>query len=626
MRIGGHYLKPLKSHGQPHVMLCVGYTTRRIASPGDGKRQVRFTLGGAAVSKLEYILDRWIEVDKVGITEAGQFWYAMQYLCVPGRTNWVWCNDLHKLLSTTGFYDLLGRNVYCIRPGAGDSPGDSGSDSSVRQGGYLICDSKTCVCLCTHTESGTQLLLTDVRNFGVELPSEKGGARQQCGQIVAFTTGFSNMVRSSRMGPLRPTAAGQSMAAYRAAHISSPMLCHDIEAVQRLERDAYHPGRCECFRLGQVYGPIYHVDVSGAYPRLTADEMMPTRLVWHGEMSTQRLRDSMDEGFLAVARVKIASLKPTLPVRYRGETTYPIGVYVTELAGPELQYAVLTDAVKEVRYAALYEASPCLRSWSKLMLGLRQWAKDGNRDDICSAVKAITNRLYGSFARRSKQWVPCKCSPPCAAYSMWFQEAMPHGHCCEDYAAATSGTEPWEERERGPTTAWRSVAWQVEYMTAPREHQDNITAISAWTNSLCRMKMLELISTAGREHCIYCDTDGLFVDQEGWRLLTASGLIGASGPVPIRLVASYASMFIRGPKHYDVGKIRVYSGTPKCAVFNDDMQLRWDQCESMYGALKSNRCPDGRLVGRHRELPRRFDRGIVRPDGRVDPLFIVEGD
>jgi hypothetical protein len=619
-----HFLNHGKPCGRPARMLSVGFSTRQVAYAFGDKRVVKLELDAFSISGSDWGGEKWSTEAWVDTAFMRDLWIVLPKLFLQGRTTWVWTTNTYKLLSSSGFFSRMERGEYDYSGVCDTIRGDEPQTDTRGFRGYLACDDKTFVLLCTHVPTGSQVLFMDTKNFDVDLSRDGHNQNVMAHSINRWTQQLCEMVQRESMGPLRPTAAGQAIAAYRSKHISCPMLCHGAEPVRRLERDSYFPGRCQAFRIGQSYGPIYHLDITSCYPAISAAASLPVRLRGFWESDPPPLEKLFADGRGVISRVTLRENRGRFPYRDRNGISYPLGVWTVSLCGPELQIALESNSIARVHGVAVYDTWPCLRSWSQSMLGLRDCEECLNNVPLRKAIKAITNRLYGTFARRTRAWKRCSCRPARTPYDMWYGECPQWGHVCEPTAENVERAEPWHERERRPTTRWRSVNWNVEYMESPADHDDSMVAVAAWVNSLARVQLMEILERIPGDDKLYCDTDGLFVTQRGYDLLQSDGVLGDGRSGSLRLVAVHRDMFIRGHKSYRVGPVQIHAGSPKNAVFDDDGKLTWDDCETLYGCLKSHRIPDGRLIGRHRKLPERLAHGTVTSSGRVLPHYIME--
>jgi DNA polymerase type B, organellar and viral len=622
--MAAHFLRLCKKVSVPSAMVCVGYTLRRTPGGPDCTSHGRYDLEEACLQRWELSGSRYVKVADAHVLQSVDFLGEVQSLLRPSCTTWVWASYLHRLLSCVGFYQSLEAGDWQIADRARGSDDVDGKPRRKKWAGYLNCNERSFTCLCRHTASGFVALLCDTRNYDVTPGEINGQAEARAKEVVLWCSGIAKLVEKGVIGSLRPTAAGTSVAAYSCSFADGPILCHQNRKVASLERSAYWPGRCECFRLGKIQGPIYHLDITSAYPAACIGSVLPTRLRKFWQENPPSADSLLAKGWLVVASVRVRSYRRAFPSSHSGRTVWPIGVWDTVLCGPELADAYAHGEVVGQGATAIYSGYPALDSWS------RYWIKLRDRHDIVAnpylrgAVKCITNRLYGCFARRTRQWKACNCSPPPAAFSTWYAEQRSPGHVCGRLLDELRSAEQSGKRAELPATQWRSVAWRTEYMTAPEDHDDACVAISAWVASLCRMRLYGLLCCAGFANTLYTDTDSVFVDELGYRNLAKSFHLDQRGPGSLRLVGVYPSILIRSPKNYDVGTKSVHAGLPANAVIDSDGKYTWDECESMYSAMRQNIAPSGRVAGRTRTLPDRWLPGSCGPDGTVYPVFLGE--
>lgn len=623
--MAAHFLRPGGKVSVPKYQVCVGYLLRRIPGKDDREPIGRYEISEATLKAWELRGNVWEMVNSVHVLQSAEFLHALQSLLRPASTTWVWATYMHRLLSCAGWYISLETGDWCItatRHAGADVVDKSGKGSWK---GYLNCNERSFTSLTMHAASGRVALLCDTRNYDVLPGNGHGSSEFAVDCVSSWAAGLCNLVRNERLGQLRPSAAGTAVAAFKQHHINSPVLCHGNRGVASLERAAYWPGRCECFRVGIVPGPIYHLDIASAYPSVTRKSLLPTRLRGFFRSESPAADILMEAGWLAIADCTVRSQRRAFPSLHAGKTIWPIGLFRTVLCGPELADAYANGEVVKQHAVAIYSGHPALASWSEYWLELR------DREDVVAnpylrkSVKCITNRLYGCFAKRNRQWLPCRCNPPRAAFDQWYQEPRRPGHDCGKYLEELRQHDLYDENVQCGVTQWRSVAWDVEYMTAPEDSDDACVAISAFVSSLARVLLFRYLSAAGITNTVYCDTDSLFVTAHGHRNLEVQGLLRHNGPGFLRLVGAYPGMLIRSPKNYDVGTTTVHAGSPANAVIGSDGKYTWDECESVYSALRQGIAPSGRVAGRTRRLPEAYLPGSYGPDGTVYPVLLGEG-
>ena len=622
--MAAHYLRPSKTVSSPTAMVSVGYSLRRIPSGCGDTVLGRFVLDGACLIATVRDGNDYIEVNRVHVLRSDELLGALQSLLLPGRTTWVWTTHMHRLLSCAGWYTALETGEWSIGGTRRAGVDMDGKPLKSPWKGYLNHGERSFAALAFHAGSGNVALLCDTRNYDVE-PGECNGSevnRAEC--VSSWCVGIATVMASARIATLRPTAAGTAIAAFTTGHISGPILCHQNGEVASHERQSYWPGRCECFRIGVTNGPIYHVDITSAYPACTLGANLPTHLKRYWRENAPPADSLLADGWLTIANVRVRSLRRALPSHHNGRTVWPVGAFWTTICGPELADAYTNGEVIDQGAVAIYSGYPALDSWSQYWLKLRDRPDVVANPYLRGAVKCITNRLYGCLSRRTRQWKRCDCNPPRAAFDQWYQEPRRPGHDCSKYLDELRQHDLYDESVGCTATQWRSVAWQVEYMTAPEDHADACVAISSWVSSLARVRLFKLLACATLHNTIYCDTDSLYTNQAGFNSLAEAGYLDAVGPGSCRLVSVYPSMLVRSPKNYDVGTTAVHAGSPANAVIDSDGVYTWDECESVYSAMRRQIAPSGSVAGRTRRLPDAWLPGTYGSDGTVYPVYLGE--
>lgn len=638
-----HYLSVMRPANAPPIVLSVGVSTR-VKAVGSGAARRRYLSCQSWTLRAYDLRDKG---DKPKFVLSGDepvtLWSAVRISMEQTGVSWLWTLGLRDLLVLTDWYGLLEKGEWWL--GGMDQGSEVEESLKMKRHfrGYLIDSDPPNIVFCQERQTGRMLQMADLRNFGIENWQQLGehkdveiAARTEMetgcdvDQAVSnarslligqWAISWSRLVTEQHWGPLRPTSASQAMASYRTKFLKSPILCHDNQAARDLERDSYYAGRNEAYRIGHVSGPIWHLDIQSCYPCVSRAVGMPARLKGYDGSGQGNVASLLSDGWKVIADVTLATHRPDYPCRRGKEVVYPVGRFRTSICGPELEEADNLGIIEQTHRVAWYEESELFTEWTDEMLAIRALLKAGTVHGMLAAVKSMSNNLYGSFAKRNRQWVRCECSPAPGPYSLWY-ERLPEQHKCSGKVQRPGEGVDGSVRDRERIlTRWRSRGWLVEYQTAPEDAPDSLPAISAWVSSLGRARLLVLLNCAGRENVFYTDTDSLWVNKEGYDNLTTAGFVKEGEYGKLKLVGKYDSITIHGHKSYVAGEKGIQCGVPAIAAINPDGTAVWESVECLDSSCRRNSIPTAILSSRKRSRTNKYTGGRLLPNGKVAPLI-----
>jgi hypothetical protein len=624
--MSAHYLGVDKSAVGPSRQLVVAYSTRdRTIRLDTRPRKVR-TLTAWRLALLSGPEAGSAAIVHEAGTSPENLWTSVAEHLRGGGCTWLWTHGLHQLLCCSDWFDLLQLGKWRLSACNSVAFAPGGEKLERHWRGYLVDHDPPTLVLCRSATTGGTLLMTDRLNIDGRASVPSGLPDDQLTELVDWVRAWGLLVTEQHWGPLRPTAAAQSMTAFRNRYMDIPILCHDQPEVQALERDAYFPGRNEAWQLGHVSGPIYELDIQSCYPALAATLEVPVKLeayVVGEDVDVLRLHDA---GYALIAEVEIETGRNDYPYRHGREVWFPVGRFVTTLAGPELVNAAEDGALRLVRRCAVYRRAPALRAFATSMLGLRAAAVSRGDRGRERGIKAVTNCLWGAFAKRSRRWAQCTCSVGAPTFSTWYGRPPPVGHVCKDATTPRLGDYGSDRLLWPPSVPWRNIGGHTEYEGLEREQADGAIAISAYVASAARAQLAGFIDAAGSEGTFYCDTDSIWASASGMERLIFNGHIGREKPGHLRLVARHSWMHVHGLKQYETGLIRCSAGTPVSAERIATGAYEWEAVEGISGPLRRSETPCGIVVPRCRSIRLRYDAGVVGTDGRITPHIVAPRD
>ena len=398
------------------------------------------------------------------------------------------------------------------------------------------------------------------------------------------------------LGDFRLTLAAQAMSAYRHAFMDYGIKIHTDKSVCELERQAYRGGRVECFAVGKAPEDVYYqLDTNGMYCAMMSWHECPRLLKsWPLSLSMKQLTATLKK-HCVIARVILRTDIPAFPLRVGSFNIYPIGTFQTVLSTPELEFALEHCQILKVGKVAIYERAPIFQAYANYFARLKEdYEHQGNRP-FREIAKKLSNSLYGKFGQTNIETDLSFKMPPLAP-------------------------------REAPYYDWRSKTWcriyklgyQTVYERSGEESFNSFPAIPAHVTAYARMYLWSLIEQAGRENVLYCATDSLIVNQQGFDNLEPLVDDHALGYLKVQNVSE--SLEIYGPNNFRLGERLKSGGIRKSATQIARDAYEQNQFLGLRGAIRRGD-PDLVTVKRIRKrMYRRIKTGVVTPTGRIDPF------
>jgi hypothetical protein len=387
-----------------------------------------------------------------------------------------------------------------------------------------------------------KIKLLDFGNFGVLPECYVDKLEDVTGEIAAVALrDYLESMDAIGVQVSKTTAAQVGWNHFRVHHQQHELAVNLDTAARRLERAAYHGGRCECFRVGEIPGTTYSLDVRSCYATICRDELLPVRLIeeYRRGLDTDRIDVAGSDHW--IADVVVSTDEVDYPLQWEGSPIFPVGTFRTALPWPELKHALRRGRVLKVLRAARYAAAPALRAYAEWYLNARCELAGSKLPFSSTPLKAMFNASLGYSAREKYEWVE------------WSTElGLPYWigttYSPDDHSSPVSAQKLGEERR------WLRVSGE------PREA---MPFLHATITSYARVRLAEIIQMAGRENVLYCDTDGVLVSQKGERKLRWDGPPGQTYLHGLVERFPSGSAIIRGQKSYSVGDNVIQAGAVK---------------------------------------------------------------
>jgi hypothetical protein len=414
-----------------------------------------------------------------------------------------------------------------------------------------------------------------------------------------------DFVRENDLGSFKPTIAGQAFAAYRHRFMSHKLLVHDFPEILEMARQSYRGGRCETFRLGK-FKDIYKLDINSMYPFVMKTGLFPTRPLSCKPILDCEISD-LDKGEFAMADCDIILKEPLIAVK-REKLFFPIGKIRCVLMQPEIQAILKNPEVGEiVKVNALvsYKAENIFSSYVDFFYSLRTQTDNEAVKGIC---KLFLNSLYGKMGQHNSS------KPELVTDEIkikMYSEIM-KSECTFEVHDETS-------------SKYVMLGEKLYHVTKPEPGyaQESIPEIASAVTAYSRTLLFKLMSQAGRENVLYCDTDSLFVTFEGFKNLGESGMIHPMELGKLK-VEEVGDVQLFGAKDYIFnGKVKLKGVKHNAEKLSDGRYKQWQfQTKNI---RYRNGTPDGIVVLNPviKNISRKYDKGIVKGQ-QVSPLVFSD--
>ena len=434
-------------------------------------------------------------------------------------------------------------------------------------------------------------------------------------------------------GVFMPTAAGLAFNNWRhKCDVLTPdgknidVVCMPDHPSHDLERRAYYGGRVQPFKVGELTGPLYHVDCNSLYPFVMMHNSFPRRYS-HAKFGPKPADVEASSGVYGiVADVRIRTRSRAYPIRVNGEPYHCRGTYWTVLAGPEVLRAVKSGHVERFGRVQYYSLAPIFRSWVGYWFRRKRLALAGRRIDKGGAEFAslILKALSGKFAQHGRRWTDLPERVPVERWGGWIGR-QPDNHCAVRSQQQT-GSDCTEDAgdNSGDWCHYRGIAGHTQYLATDGEPSHAFPAITAFITAHGRDYMESIIGHLPADSVYYMATDSLIVSQAGYDCLDALGLLHPTDLGKFKLKGRHERGEIFGANYYELdGELTVagWATSPPCDMESGGMCNVWERFPGIVArgptqAIHVSAVPLG---------PYRPDRkGVLDLAGKWYPYWIVD--
>lgn len=405
---------------------------------------------------------------------------------------------------------------------------------------------------------------------------------------------YLKFIKDEDIGNFKYTLAGQSFTAFRRKFMDKDIYIHRCKDALILERNSYSGGRTECFYIGKVKEKLYYLDVNSLYPYVMKIKKYPVMLITHrknGDIET--LQDFLNDGFLLTARV-LVNTKHNVFFMKADKLIFPVGRFETTLSTPEIIYGIKHGLIERVLEYNVYESADIFSEYVSYFYEMRRKASDEGNEVLKYLFKIFMNSLYGKFGQKQN-----------------FMERVGDYKDCnvireEKVLDVDTGISKTIKIFGG------GVFSRINLPDGENEAFNSFPAIAAHVTAEARMLLWKYMLIGGRKNIYYCDTDSLFINEEGFTRLNNKGLVNDRflGLLKEELPPS-TNVIIRGCKDYTFESKSKLKGVPKKALKIDDNHYIVTIWEGLNKKIKEGDLRTYKNILMEKELKREYSKGIV---------------
>lgn len=593
-------IEPLYSDTQPrrHVVI----DTEATITAGHGGLEQRWALGVAAYITINRD-DEWIVTDTVDYADTATMWADIHAFARGRGRTVVWAHGLPydlRISRALEHLPLLGYTLQGIvlERTAAWASFEQRHDAKTTTT-LMCCDLSSWISQ-PLARIATDLGLSQVP-YDHDGPADTPALLARCrGDVYITTTALQELLaftRRHRLGPFRPTGAGQAYAAWRRQFITTPVLVHDDTVALAHERKAMWTGRCEAWRWGQIkQGGLAEWDLRLAYCYVAHECHVPVALIRETGPIDYLEFSRLTRAGAVLADVTITTDHPVVPAGDGDRIHWPIGTFDSVLWDPELKAVAELGATVRIHRAWIYRKAPALQAFAHWILaGL-------NPDDTDLQPTPLQARLL-------KHWSRASVGRMALRYQRWerFGWSDEIDLRLGEHIDTIAGTVTDELR----------VGHDVMTLAEMAESDTSTPMITGWVMSEARRRLWRLMVTAGLENVLYVDTDSVIVTAPGNKRLHRAELQGETYSLirkaPIR------SLLIHGPRNLEVENERRISGLPTRAIRTGPLTYEGEVWSGVKSSMKSGTMDHVLVTPRTYTLQATDPRRHHNPDGTTSP-------
>lgn len=432
-----------------------------------------------------------------------------------------------------------------------------------------------------------------------------------------FILEYIRFILTHNYGDFKLTIASQAFTTWRHKFMDVQPVIHLNDAVNSIEKAAYHGGRTEALQIGDLSGIDYHkLDINSQYPAAMIGSKMPYQLIGHNQTPLPGMIEHHLEHNYLIVDCRLATVQPVFPklirVRRIGDNLelidagnnptdfcyvklmYPTGHYRAWLHHNEFAYAKSQGMVTQVYGYVVYKAADLFSSFVHEIYTQKLAYQKSGQLAFRYMAKIIANSLYGKFAQR------------------WFNTTN-LGQVDNDELFVVYGYNN-QDGYRFVEINWFGTLYRT-FATGLGTY--SFPAIAGAITANARMMLWRYICLAGINNVFYMDTDSLIVNTQGYENLTS--VIDPEKLGLLKHEGTSQHLVIHGAKDYQFGDETRIKGVPRKHRMIDANTFRYLDFEgfNMWRNRGAKGPPITQYVTKQRKTV--YDKAKIAENGRTIP-------
>lgn len=513
-------LKPMKGKGSPSsVIFFDTETLSHYDNEYEWGEEAQLWFGWAIHCRYEK--GKETRRDKIFFRHSDDFWKWVLTKTSDKKPTWIVAHNLGFDLTTTKLWNLIDKDIFRLT----SWPNKKGV---IDPGIFVMDDPPTIIQL--HTPDRRKLICVDSMNYWptslakigesvgypkLEMPPYSDGiiteewSKYCLNDVEVLAEAFGKLlsfIEEQGYGGLTMSAPSLAMRTFRTRFQKRVIHLHRIQQVSDLERASYFGGRLEAYRIGTFKESVHKLDITSLYPSVMRVERFPYELVDFQPFKPEGYDQWPDFSIAHTATILIHTDTDTYPLKTKEGVIFPIGRYVTTLAGPELVRAKIAGHIERVYAWNEYLLADIFQDMATHFLEQRSHFRSMGNEVYATFCKLLINSFYGKWGQCNPTW---------------------------EYCGETEGKKRWEvipiySTSEGTYSQYRCMGNRMEKRKPKgegKDHPNSFAAIASYVTSYGRERMRLLCEMAGWKNLAYLVTDGILVNERGYKRLLSNNEI-----------------------------------------------------------------------------------------------------
>jgi hypothetical protein len=464
--------------------------------------------------------------------------------------------------------------------------------------------------------------------------------------IFKFIQNLIIFLLDNGLSKLKATIGSLSFSAFRHKFYNPnevKIFIHNWKRAIRLERESYKGGITDNFQIG-TFENVYKTDINSMYPFIMKNYKVPTKLVFNGSESlygSDKLKRvyniAVKNNYVCIINATIILDKENAYIlkSVNGKSVFTYGSFKIAICQPEIEFIQKYGKILKIHELNVYEANNVFNDFVDFFYGLKQnYIKEGNKINA-EISKLFLNNQYGKWGQKNIEYELVKRDSKFFLENREILMLM------------------FQRKEKlildndicylGTIMNLAEVYIIDKRVYALKQTNKNslesFVAISSFITSYARMLLIKYLKIAKRENVYYCDTDSLFLNQEGYNNLLSSNLIDDFVLGNLKNEGIVKASFY-APKYYDyvdmkdIGLFEVFLKNRKCKGIkkgskllledNDKAIYQVDIWQKFKADLKKGNLSEQLIIEGIKKANKLYSKGKVGKDGKVIPFSIRE--